>query len=82
MVDERSRRGRQPAADVPTVGTAEAKWQTGTPPIAGRYYAKIDMGDGGTHEAVGEYRGGSWAVFGGPLYEKMKVVGWWPLPEK
>jgi len=54
----------------------------GDPPQAGRYFARIDMGDGGTHEAVGEYRGGSWSVFNGPLYEKMQVIGWWPLPEK
>ena len=57
-------------------------FRTGAPPKAGRYFARIDMGDGGTHEAVGEYRGGSWSVFGGPLYEKMQVTGWWPLPEK
>lgn len=76
MVDARAKR------NVSTKDTAEAKWQTGTPPRAGRYFARIDMGDGGTHEAVGEYRGGSWSVFNGPLYEKMKVVGWWPLPEK
>lgn len=80
LVDERNKRNVKLKA-VPTVGTPPT-WQTGTPPRAGRYYARIDMGDGGTHEAVGEYRGGSWAVFGGPLYEKMKVVGWWPLPER
>lgn len=57
-------------------------WNEGIPPQAGRYFARIDMGDGGTHEAVGEYRGGSWSVFNGPLYETMKVIGWWPLPEK
>ena len=57
-------------------------WFTGQPESNGRYFARIDMGDGGVHEAVGEYRGGSWSVFGGPLYEKMQVVGWWPLPEK
>ena len=57
-------------------------FRTGDPPKAGRYFARIDMGDGGTHEAVGEFRGGSWSVFGGPLYEKMQVTGWWPLPEK
>ena len=62
--------------------TSAPVWQTGEPPRAGRYYAKIDMGDGGTHEAVGEFRGGSWSVFGGPLYEHMQVVGWWPLPER
>lgn len=54
----------------------------GDPPQAGRYFARIAMGDGGIHEAVGEFRGGSWSVFGGPLYEKMQVTGWWPLPEK
>jgi ParB-like chromosome segregation protein Spo0J len=57
-------------------------FRTGDPPRAGRYFARIDMGDGGTHEAVGEYRGGSWSVFNGPLYETMKVTGWWPLPDK
>lgn len=57
-------------------------FRTGDPPKAGRYFARIDMGDGGIHEAVGEFRGGSWSVFNGPLYETMKVVGWWPLPEK
>ena len=57
-------------------------WLTGEPPQAGRYFARIDMGDGGIHEAVGAYRGGSWTVFNGPLYETMKVIGWWPLPEK
>ena len=57
-------------------------WFTGQPESNGRYFARIDMGDGGVHEAVGEYRGGNWSVFGGPLYEKMQVVGWWPLPEK
>ena len=57
-------------------------WGEGDPPRDGRYYARIDMGDGGTHEAVGEYRGGSWSVFGRPLHESMKVVGWWPLPER
>lgn len=82
LVDERNKRNVKRKAGVSDSGTVEAAWQTGTPPRAGRYYARIDMGDGGTHEAVGEYRGGSWAVFGGPLYEKMKVVGWWPLPEK
>ena len=76
MVDARAKR------NVSTKATAEAKWRIGTPPRAGRYFARIDMGDGGTHEAVGEYRGGSWSVFNGPLYEKMKVVGWYPLPEK
>ena len=60
----------------------KAVWKTGVPPGSGRYFARIDMGDGGTHEAVGEYRDGRWSVFGGPLYEKMKVVGWWQLPEK
>lgn len=82
LVDERNKRNVKLKAGVSDSGTVEAAWQTGTPPRAGRYYARIDMGDGGTHEAVGEYRGGSWSVFGGPLYEKMKVVGWWPLPEK
>lgn len=57
-------------------------WFTGQPESDGRYFVRIDMCDGGVHEAVGEYRGGSWSVFGGPLYEKMQVVGWWPLPEK
>ena len=57
-------------------------FRTGEPPQVGRYFTRIDMGDGGTHEAVGEYRGGSWSVFNGPLYEKMQVTGWWPLPEK
>lgn len=57
-------------------------FRTGDPPQAGRYFARIDMGDGGIHEAVGAYRGGSWTVFNGPLYETMKVIGWWPLPEK
>lgn len=57
-------------------------FRSGEPSQAGRYFARIDMGDGGTHEAVGEYRGGRWSVFGGPLYEKMQVTGWWPLPEK
>lgn len=69
-------------AGVSDSGTIEAAWQTGEPPRAGRYYARIDMGDGGIHEAVGEYRGGSWSVFGGPLYEHMQVVGWWPLPDR
>lgn len=64
------------------VPTISPEWLTGEPSKAGRYFARIDMGDGGIHEAVGEYRGGSWSVFGGPLYEKMKVVGWWPLPDK
>lgn len=82
LVDERNKRSVKLKAGVPDSGTIEAAWQTGTPPREGRYYARIDMGDGGIHEAVGEYRGGSWSVFGGPLYEKMKVVGWWPLPEK
>ena len=82
LVDERSRRNAKPKAGLSDSGTIEAAWQTGTPPREGRYFARIDMGDGGTHEAVGEYRGGSWSVFNGPLYEKMKVVGWWPLPEK
>lgn len=57
-------------------------WMTGEPPRDGRYYARIDMGDGGVHEAVGAYQGGSWSVFNGPLYDTMRVVGWWPLPEK
>ena len=61
---------------------AAPAFRTGDPPKAGRYFARIDMGDGGIHEAVGEYRGDSWSVFGGPLYEKMQVIGWWPLPEK
>ena len=82
LVDERNKRNAKPRAGVSDSDTIEAAWQTGTPPRAGRYYARIDMGDGGIHEAVGEYRSGSWSVFGGPLYEKMKVVGWWPLPEK
>ena len=55
---------------------------TGEPENEGRYFARIDMGDERVHEAVGEFRGGSWSVFGGPLHESMKVVGWWPLPEK
>jgi len=82
LVDERNKRSVKLKTDVSDSGTIEAAWQTGEPPRAGRYYARIDMGDGGTHEAVGEYRGGSWAVFGGPLYEHMQVVGWWPLPER
>ena len=57
-------------------------WFGGEPETEGRYFARIDMGDERVHEAVGEYRGGSWSVFGGPLYESMKVVGWWPLPER
>lgn len=57
-------------------------WQTGDVPWEGRYLCRIDMQDGGTHEATGEYRGGSWSVFGGPLYEGMKIREWWPLPEK
>ena len=61
---------------------AAPQFGEGDPPGEGRYFARIDMGDGGVHEAVGEYRGGRWSVFGGPLYEKMQVVGWWPLPEK
>lgn len=72
---------RKPKKAEPTVGIVPA-WQTGTPDKEGRYYARIDMGDGGTHEAVGAFRGGSWSVFGGPLYEHMQVVGWWPLPER
>lgn len=64
-----------PRASAPT-------WQTGVPPKDGRYFARIDMGDGGVHEAVGAYSGGNWSVFNGPLYEKMQVVGWWPLPER
>ena len=64
-----------PADDRPT-------WFEGEPESEGRYFARIDMGDERVHEAVGEYRGGSWSVFGGPLYENMKVVGWWPLPER
>lgn len=57
-------------------------WGEGDPPQEGRYFARIDMGDERVHEAVGEFRGGSWSVFGGPLHESMKVVGWWPLPER
>jgi len=69
-----------PRASAPTA--ISPTWKTGTPPEDGRYFARIDMGDGGIHEAVGAYRGGSWTVFNGPLYDTMKVVGWWPLPEK
>ena len=61
---------------------AAPQFGEGDPPGEGRYFTRINMGDGGVHEAVGEYRGGRWSVFGGPLYEKMQVVGWWPLPEK
>ena len=62
----------------------EPKWYEGdTPPREGRYLARVDMGEGsGVHEATCEWRGGSWSAFGGPLYEGMKVVAWWPLPEK
>ena len=60
----------------------EPRWCEGEPETEGRYFARIDMGDERVHEAVGEYRGGSWSVFGGPLHESMKVVGWWPLPER
>lgn len=60
----------------------EPAFASGTPPRDGRYFVRIDMGDGGTHEAVGSWRGGSWSVFNGPLYETMKVTGWYPLPEK
>lgn len=57
-------------------------WMSGTPPRDGRYFARIDMGDGGIHEAVGSYRFESWTVFNGPLYSGMQVIGWWPLPDK
>ncbi len=78
------RRPKKPAPEPPPVFVPiiSPEWRTGEPSRDGRYYARIDMGDGGRHEAVGEYRGGSWSVFGGPLYETMKVVGWWPLPER
>lgn len=81
---ERPERAEEILSDLPQAELCEAgpHWGEGDPPQEGRYFARIDMGDGGTHEAVGEYRGGSWSVFGGPLYESMKVVGWWPLPER
>lgn len=72
--------GRATARVAPT--DDKPTWFEGEPPRDGRYYARIDMGDGGFHEAVGAYRGGSWSVFNGPLYDTMQVVGWWPLPEK
>jgi ParB-like chromosome segregation protein Spo0J len=70
--------GRQIAAPTEIIPT----WMSGTPPRDGRYFVRIDMGDGGIHEAVGSYRFESWTVFNGPLYSGMQVVGWWPLPDK
>ena len=72
--------GRATARVAPT--DDKPTWFEGEPPQEGRYFARIDMGDERVHEAVGEYRGGSWSVFGGLLHESMKVVGWWPLPER
>ena len=85
VIEDGSPRASAPAEDedpAEEIYMRKPCWFTGQPESDGRYFARIDMGDGGVHEAVGEYRGGSWSVFGGPLYEKMQVVGWWPLPEK
>ena len=81
---EHPERAEEILNNLPQAELCEAgpRFNEGEPTAEGRYYCRIDMGDGGVHEAVGEYRGGSWSVFGGPLYEKMTVVGWWPLPER
>ena len=71
-----------PQAESEEPEEAEPAFASGTPPLDGRYFVRINMGDGGTHEAVGSWRGGCWSVFNGPLYETMKVTGWYPLPEK
>ena len=79
---EHPERAEELLNNLPQAELCEAgpRWNEGTPPKDGRYFARIDMGDGGVHEAVGSYHDGSWSVFNGPLYEKMQVVGWWPLP--
>lgn len=75
LVDEKAKR------DVPTKDTGP-KWQRGTPPRDGRYFARIDMQDDRIHETAAEYRGGNWFVFNSPLHLSFKVIGWWPLPKK
>ena len=79
---QRRRDGRNvKLKDVSTMDTAP-EWRTGEVPREGRYLCKVDFSNGKVHECTGEYRGGSWSVFNGPLYKGMEVIAWWPLPEK
>jgi hypothetical protein len=77
---QRNRRNAK-LKNVSAVDTA-LEWKAGEVPCEGRYLCKVDMGDGGVHECTCEYRGGKWSAFGGPLYDKMRVVKWYPLPGK
>lgn len=89
LVDERNKRSVKLKAGVPTVGTAEAEWQTGTPPKTGYYAARLEFygkpiasprvlwwDEGVWYNAVGD------DIRQHKIDAQIRVVGWWPLPER
>ena len=71
---------RATARVAPTDG--KPTWFEGAPPRDGRYLCRLDLGLNKPTEQSCEYKDGEWTVYGRPVADVGKVLGWWPLPDK
>lgn len=87
LVDTKAKRDVKLKAGVSAVDTAEAEWQTGTPPKTGYYAARLEFygkpiasprvlwwDEGVWYNAVGD------DIRQHKIDAQIRVVGWWPLP--